>query len=87
MSKKEKLLKKFLAEPARNDLTFNELRALLNHLGFEVKEGKGSRIKFFHKERKLMVSLHKPHPAPELCREFIRDVQPILNIFVEGNNG
>jgi hypothetical protein len=41
MSKKEKLLKKFLTDPVRNDLTFNELRTLLDHLGFEMKEGNG----------------------------------------------
>lgn len=81
MSKKEKLLLKFLTVPVRNDLTFNELKYLLLSLGFEFKEGKGSRVKFLHKERKLIVSTHKPHPSPELCEDFIRDVQQILRIF------
>lgn len=82
MSKKDKLLKKFLSTPVRNDLTFDELKTLLISLGFEVKEGKGSRVKFFHTEKKLMISMHKPHPRPELCEEFIRDLQQILKIFI-----
>jgi predicted RNA binding protein YcfA (HicA-like mRNA interferase family) len=81
MSKKEKLLQKFLTVPVRNDLTFNELKTLLQALGFEMKEGKGSRVKFFHNEKKLIVSTHKPHPNPELCEEFIKDVQLMLKIF------
>jgi hypothetical protein len=81
MSKKEKLLLKFLTVPVKNDLTFDELKTLLLSLGFEYKEGKGSRVKFFHKERKLIVSTHKPHPRPELCEDFIRDVQQILRVF------
>jgi hypothetical protein len=60
MSKKEKLLQKSLTVPVRNDLTFNELNSLPLSLGFEMKEGKGSRVKFLHKEKKLIVSTHKP---------------------------
>jgi predicted RNA binding protein YcfA (HicA-like mRNA interferase family) len=81
MSKKEKLLQRFLTVPVRNDLTFNELNSLLLSLGFEMKEGKGSRVKFLHKEKKLIVSTHKPHPSPELCEDFVKDVQQILKIF------
>ena len=81
MSKKEKLLQRFLTVPVRNDLTFNELNSLLLSLGFEMKEGKGSRVKFLHKEKKLIVSTHKPHPNPELCEDFVKDVQQILKIF------
>jgi hypothetical protein len=81
MSKKEKLLRKFLTSPIRNDLTFSELKTLLVGLGFELKEGKGSRVKFFHQEKKLIISTHKPHPNPELCEEFIKDLQQILKIF------
>lgn len=81
MSKKEKLLKKFQTTPVRNDLTFSELKTLLLGLGFEMKKGKGSRVKFFHEEKKLIISTHKPHPNPELCEEFIKDLQQILKIF------
>ena len=81
MSKKEKFLKKFQTTPVRNDLTFSELKTLLLGLGFEMKEGKGSRVKFFHEEKKLIISTHKPHPNPELCEEFIKDLQQILKIF------
>jgi predicted RNA binding protein YcfA (HicA-like mRNA interferase family) len=81
MSKKEKLLRKFQTTPVRNDLTFSELKTLLLGLGFEMKEGKGSRVKFFHEEKKLIISTHKPHPDPELCEEFIKDLQQILKIF------
>jgi predicted RNA binding protein YcfA (HicA-like mRNA interferase family) len=81
MSKKEKLLRKFQATPIRNDLTFSELKTLLLALGFEMKEGKGSRVKFFHEEKKLIISTHKPHPNLELCEEFIKDLQQILKIF------
>ncbi len=81
MSKKEKLLQRFLTVPVKNDLTFNELNSLLLSLGFEMKEGKGSRVKFLHKEKKLIVSTHKPHPSPELCEDFVKDVQQILKIF------
>ena len=81
MSKKEKLLMKFLTVPVRNDLTFSELKSLLLNLGPETKEGKGSRVKFFHRGKKLIVSTHKPHPTPELCEDFIRDLQQILKFF------
>jgi predicted RNA binding protein YcfA (HicA-like mRNA interferase family) len=81
MSKKEKLLRMFQTTPVRNDLTFSELKTLLFGLGFEMKEGKGSRVKFFHEEKKLIISTHKPHPNPELCEEFIKDLQQILKIF------
>lgn len=81
MSKKEKLMKKFLTVPVRNDLTFNELMTLLEALGFKMVEGNGSRVKFFHNEKKLIVSTHKPHPKPDLFEEFIKDVQQILKFF------
>jgi hypothetical protein len=35
MSKKDKLLTKFLAKPPRKDLTFKELNTLLISLGFK----------------------------------------------------
>jgi len=63
MSKKEKLLNRFKSKP--NDFTYNELKSLLNYLGFiEYNNEKttGSSVKFIdHSGRKI--ELHKSHPS------------------------
>lgn len=67
MSRKEKLLKRFLSEP--KNFTFDELDTLLTGLGFEKSnKGKisGSRVQFIHHEKKCPILVHKPHPNPEL---------------------
>ena len=51
MSKKDKLLTKFLENPPRRDLTFKELTTLLLSLNFEKIEGSGSAVKFYNKEK------------------------------------
>ena len=48
MSKKDKLLMKFLELPPKKNLTFTELDALLGSCGFEKIEGAGSAVKFYH---------------------------------------
>lgn len=63
MSKKEKLLEKLKSKP--KDFTYEELKTLLNYLGFyEDNKGRtsGSRIEFKdYLNRKIR--LHKPHPS------------------------
>ena len=66
MSKKDKLLKKFLEIPIKKDLTFNDLETLLLSLEFIKLEGSGSAVKFFNKEKDILINLHKPHPDNEL---------------------
>jgi|TARA_R110002033_G_scaffold138808_3_gene177846 predicted RNA binding protein YcfA (HicA-like mRNA interferase family) len=75
MSKKDKLLLKFLKIPPRKDLTFKELSSLLNSLGFEKIEGAGSAIKFYSKEKDLLLNLHKPHPSDILKVYIIKQIQ------------
>ena len=61
MTKKEKLLNRFLSKPS--DFKWNELVTLLRGLGYEeIKGGKtsGSRVAFVD-ERKHIIRLHKPH--------------------------
>lgn len=63
MSKKEKLKEKLLSKP--KDFTYDELKSLLNGLGyFETNKGKtsGSRVAFVNKENSHIIRLHKPHP-------------------------
>jgi len=78
MSKKTKLLEKFLEIPPRNDLTFNELETLLISKGYEKIDGKGSRVKFFNKEKDSMINLHKPHPSNILKTYLVKQIQEKL---------
>lgn len=62
MSKKEKLLEKLKSKP--KDFTYEELKTLLNYLGFyEDNKGRtsGSRVEFIREGHKK-IQLHKPHP-------------------------
>jgi CHAT domain-containing protein len=45
---KYKLLDRFLIQPIKKDLTFNELKTLLTSLGYQKIQGSRSRVKFYH---------------------------------------
>lgn len=81
MSKKEKLLQKFLETPPRSDLTYTELESLLISFGFRKKEGSGSAVKFLHPKRPS-IYLHKPHPSNILKRYIIKDIQSKITSFL-----
>ena len=63
MSKKDKTFKEILKVPPKKDLTFEELESLLLSCGCVKLEGKGSAVKFYHKDKNLLINLHKPHPG------------------------
>ena len=67
MSREDKLIQKLKDE--RSTLTFDEATALLNGMGFDLKnKGKtsGSRVMFVNGEKSLKIIMHKPHPRKEL---------------------
>jgi hypothetical protein len=67
MSKLDKLKAKLLRG---SSFTWDELTALMTQLGYAKVEGSGSRVKFDKGES--IISLHRPHPNPELKRYAIR---------------
>ena len=75
MSKKDKLIKKFLETPPKRDLTFSELKTLLLSCGFIKIDGAGSAVKFYHKEQDVLINLHKPHPSEILKVYLIKQIQ------------
>jgi len=83
VSKKEKLLKKFNTVPPRSDLTYDELKTLLESLGYKKIEGSGSRVKFFNEEIRDLILLHKPHPGNIINKATIKDVQKKLKNILE----
>lgn len=82
MSRKDKLIKKFLQNPARKDLTFKELNSLLISLNFKKIEGAGSAVKFYNEEKDLLINLHKPHPSDILKVYIIKQIQIKLKEFI-----
>ena len=85
MSKQTKLLNKFLAIPIKRDLTYPELKTLLESLGYQEHEGAGSRVSFSHPILDDMIDLHKPHPNNELklyqakqIQKKLREIVPLL---------
>ena len=64
MSKLDKAIARLKEKP--KDYSWVEAKALLSKLGFIEIQGDGSRVKFFHKERDLVVMLHCPHPGNTL---------------------
>lgn len=76
-------MKKFMDSPPRNDLTYDELKTLLESLGYEKIEGSGSRVKFFNQSIRDVVLLHKPHPGNILNKATLRDIQEKLGKFLD----
>ncbi len=79
MTKKEKLLDHLCSLP--RDFTINHLNKLMKSLGYiQDKRGKtsGSRIAFYHQEKKLILNLHNPHPGNELKIYQIKEVIDFL---------
>lgn len=64
MSRREKLLKRFLGRPA--DFGFDEMSRLLEGFGYEkMRMGKsaGSRAAFVRRADRHIIRLHRPHPG------------------------
>jgi hypothetical protein len=78
MSKREKLVQRFLAMP--RDFTWQEMVAILAGFGYELSHAgatSGSRIKFLHPTLPPII-LHKPHPTPVLKRYQMEQVAVTL---------
>jgi hypothetical protein len=69
MSRRNKILRRFLIKPA--DFTFKEMVSRLKGFGYkEMRTGAtaGSRLAFINRASGHMVRLHKPHPGKVLKR-------------------
>lgn len=76
VSRKDKLKARLLTRP--RDFTFEELRRLLQHLGYEMQEAEGSRVAFYREGSGSVIKLHRPHPQPTLKAYQINQVLEAL---------
>lgn len=70
MSKHTKSIKRLFTVP--KDYKWRELCSLLNKLGFEQLEGNGSRVKFFNKDKDVLIAVHNPHPDSTIKPCYLR---------------
>lgn len=80
MSRLAKALEKLRAKPTPPDITWDELKSILERLGYKLLNGSGSRRKFHHKDKDLLIICHEPHPGPNVDRGCIADVAEHLEM-------
>lgn len=77
MNKRQgRTLARIFERPTRSDLRWDELASLLRALGAEEHKGAGSRVRFVL--GRSILSLHRPHPKPELRKYAVEDVRGFL---------
>lgn len=74
MGKPDKTLKKLGEKPIPAGIKWNELKSALEHLGYTMLNGNGSRKKFYHKAKDALIICHKPHPSPDVDKGCIADI-------------
>ena len=80
MSRKEKLLTRFLSQP--KDFHYDEMVKLLHYHGFvEIKKGKtsGSRVRFENREG-VPIMMHKPHPSGIMKTYQMKQIKELLGL-------
>ncbi len=71
MAKHRKTLEKL---KANSNIKWNELKSLLEGLGYKMLKNDGSRRKFYHEEKQDLIICHQPHPSPDVDKGCIADV-------------
>ncbi|MCM2434158.1 type II toxin-antitoxin system HicA family toxin [Agrobacterium rosae] len=57
---------------------YSKLVKLLEGLGYEVKNGKGSKRKFVHKENTNVIIAHESHPGNEIKYYLVKQIRDYL---------
>ncbi len=74
MTKQQKALAKLTALPTPVNIKWDELKSVLEHLGYTMLTGDGSRRKFFHAGKNDVIICHVPHPSPDVDKGCVADV-------------
>ena len=76
MARHERTLAAVFASPTPTNLKWKDVEALLIAKSARKIEGDGSRVRF--ELGGVRLSLHRPHPSPELKRYAVRAVRDFL---------
>jgi hypothetical protein len=76
MNRHDKTLKAIFAEPVRANVNWSDIVSLLAHLGAEVTEGEGSRVRIALNGVRAV--FHRPHPRKETDKGAVRSMRRFL---------
>lgn len=74
MSKHQKALDRLCTHPPLSDIRWDELKGVLEHLGYKMLKNSGARRKFYHAEKDVLICCHQPHPSPNVDKGCVADV-------------
>lgn len=72
-SKQYRTLKSIFDKPERSDIRWPDVESLIEATGGVIKQGSGSRKRATLNG--VRVSLHKPHPRPEMDKGAVKDLR------------
>ena len=75
-SRHRKTLEAVYERPTRADIRWREVLGLMQALGADISEGRGSRVRFALNGRRAV--FHKPHPRPELIKGAVEALRDFL---------
>ena len=74
--KQRKTLEDLFADPLRANILWSDIEALLEALGAEITEGRGSRVRIALNGVRAV--FHRPHPEKETDKGSVRSVRRFL---------
>jgi hypothetical protein len=76
MSKHQRTLAAIFAEPAKANVHWTDVEALLKYSGAEITEGSGSRVRIALNDVRAV--FHRPHPRKEMDRGALKSMRRFL---------
>jgi HicA toxin of bacterial toxin-antitoxin, len=76
IARHQKTLALIFENPIRPDVRWADIIALLQHMGAEISEGKGSRVRIALKG--IRAVFHRPHPGKETDKGALKSVRRFL---------
>lgn len=75
-AKHQKTLALIFENPIRADVNWEDIIALLQHVGAEISEGKGSRVRIALNG--IRAVFHRPHPGKETDKGALKSMRRFL---------
>lgn len=76
-SRHRKTLEAVFVQPAKSNIAWTDIEALLLSVGCKLIEGSGSRVRFVYDNKSF--AAHRPHPQREAKEYVVRALRDYLN--------